>query len=94
MFTLKELLNKKEELKEISDLPIEDFVGWGGWERMIDSHIKTLKKVERYERALLSIHNIEAMFLVGDTEGKYCYKKAHDEMLNTATKALYETIKK
>jgi hypothetical protein len=44
IFTLEELLAKKADAMECSDLPIEDFVGWDGWIRLIDSHIEVLKQ--------------------------------------------------
>ena len=44
MLTLKELEQKLADAKELSDLPIEDFVGWDGWIRLIESHIEALKK--------------------------------------------------
>jgi hypothetical protein len=49
MFTHKQLRDSKKDLKELKDLPIEDFVGWDGWERMIDSHIEALQKIEWLE---------------------------------------------
>lgn len=47
MFTIKQLEQKKQDIVELNDLPIEDFVGWDGWERMIDSHIKVLQEIEK-----------------------------------------------
>lgn len=44
MFSLKELERKLADAKELSDLPIEDFVDWGGFISLIESHIEALKK--------------------------------------------------
>jgi hypothetical protein len=46
MLSLKDLEQKKQDIAERNDLPIQDFVGWDGWERMIDSHIEALKRIE------------------------------------------------
>ncbi|WP_257821390.1 hypothetical protein [Salipaludibacillus agaradhaerens] len=44
MYTLDELLQMRKEASEEKDLPIEDFVDWGGLISLIDSHIEALKK--------------------------------------------------
>jgi hypothetical protein len=44
MYTLEQLLQKRKQAEEESDLPIEDFVDWEGFIDLLDSHIEALKK--------------------------------------------------
>ena len=50
MFSIKELEQKKQDIEELTDLPIQDFVGWDGWKFMINSHIEALQKIEELEK--------------------------------------------
>lgn len=47
-------------------------------------------EAERFQRALLNIYNIDSMFMQPDgSDAEYDYKKAHDEMWEIASEALY-----
>lgn len=54
---LEQLKKKREEYQELSDLPIEDFVDWDGFIRIVDNSIQV---IEKYEKALKRIsRNLE-----------------------------------
>jgi hypothetical protein len=42
-FTLGKLKESKEHFEEVSDLPIEDFVDWGGLMDIVDMSIKEIE---------------------------------------------------
>lgn len=44
VYTLEQILQKRKQAVEESDLPIEDFVDWEGFIALIDSHIEALKQ--------------------------------------------------